>query len=120
MQLHGSWFCGLLIHLEDVDGHSILERLDSGLANDEWFMRFSSSKVHHLYSNSSNHSSLWINVNGLDLSPVAKPFRFKEMWLSDSGCSRIVEVVWCSNEERSGVEVRVMNRITKCGKELSN
>lgn len=97
-----------------------MERLDSGLANNEWFMRFSSSKVHHLYSDSSDHSPLWINVNGLDLSPVAKPFRFEEMWFSDSGCSRIVEAIWCSNEERLDVEVRVMNKITKCGKELSN
>ena len=74
--------------------------------------------MHHLHFDSLDHSSLWITLDGLDLPLVAKPFRFKEMWLSDSGCSSIVEAVWCSSEERADVEVMVTNKVKKCGKEL--
>ncbi|XP_075662742.1 uncharacterized protein LOC142632200 [Castanea sativa] len=102
-----------------ADGHSIWERLDRGLANNEWFLKFSGSKVHHLHSDSSDHSPLWITPHGLDLPLVVKPFRFEEMWLLNSGCSSIVEVVWCSTEEGADVEVMVTNKIKKCGKELS-
>lgn len=101
-----------------ANGHSIWERLDRGLANNEWFLKFSGSKVHHFHSDSSDHCPLWITLDGLDLPVVEKPFRFEEMWLSDSGCSSIVEVVWCSLEERDDVEMMVTNKIKKCGKEL--
>ena len=30
-----------------ADGHSLWERLDRGLANHDWFMKFSSSKIHN-------------------------------------------------------------------------
>ena len=100
-----------------TDGHSLWERLDRGLANHDWFMKFSSSKVHHLHSDSSDHSPLWITLDGLDIPSFSKPFRFEEMWLSNCGCSDIVEMVWLSTE---GGEVHdhVIRKIDKCGKEL--
>ena len=82
-----------------VDGHSLWERLDRGLANYDWFMKFPGSKIHHLHSDSSNHSPLWISMDGLDIPPHAKPFKFEEMWLSDRGCLDIVEAVWLSRAE---------------------
>ncbi|XP_075659257.1 uncharacterized protein LOC142629162 [Castanea sativa] len=100
-----------------VDGHSLWERLDSGLANHEWFMKFRGSKIHHLHSNSSDHSPMWITMDGLDIPSFAKPFRFKEMWLSDHECSNIVEAVWLSREEEE-VHDHVIRKIDKCGKEL--
>ena len=80
-------------------------------------MKFSSSKVHHLHSDSSDHSPLWITLDGLDIPSFSKPFRFEEMWLSNRGCSDIVEMVWLSTE---GGEVHdhVIRKIDKCGKEL--
>ncbi|XP_075645287.1 uncharacterized protein LOC142616293 [Castanea sativa] len=102
-----------------ADGHFIWERLDRGLANNDWFLKFLGLKVHHLHSDTSDHSPLWITPDGLNLPSFAKPFRFEEMWLSDRGCSKIVEVVWCSDDERSDVAVMVTNKIKKCGKELS-
>ena len=67
-------------------------------------MKFSSSKIHHLRSDSSDHSPLWITLDGLDITSFSKPFRFEEMWLSDCGCSDcgcsdIVEAVWLSKED---------------------
>ena len=79
-----------------VDGHSIWERLDRGLATQDWLMKFLGTKIHHLHSNSSNHYPLWIATDGLEVASPSKPIRFEEMWLSDLGCSNVVEAVWSS------------------------
>lgn len=102
-----------------VNGHSIWQRLDHGLANNDWFLKFLGSKVHHFHSNTSDHSLLWITPDGLYLPSIAKPFRFVEMWLSDKGCFEIVKAMWCSNEERSNVALMVTNKIKTCCKKLS-
>ena len=80
-------------------------------------MKFSGSKIHHLHSDSSDHSLLWITLDGLDIPSFSKPFRFEEMWLSDRGCSNIVEAVWLSREDGE-VHDHVSRKIEKCGKEL--
>ena len=98
-----------------TDGHSLWERLDQGLANHDWFMKFSGSKVHHLHS--SDHLPLWITLDGLDIPTFSKPFRFEEMWLLNRGCSEIVEAVWLSRED-GDVQDHVIRKIDKCGKEL--
>ena len=82
-----------------LDGHSIQERLDQGLANNDWFMQFAGTKIHHLSSNASDHCPLWIILEGLEIPSITKPFRFEEMWLSDRGCSNVVEAVWTSHED---------------------
>ncbi|XP_075658760.1 uncharacterized protein LOC142628575 [Castanea sativa] len=81
-----------------ADGHSIWERLDRALANNEWMLRFAESRVHHLSVTSFDHSPLWIRPKSLDLPRVAKPFRFEEMWLSDKGCTEVIKAVWSSQE----------------------
>ena len=100
-----------------ADGHSLWGRLDHGLANHDWFMKFLGSKIHHLHSDFSNHSPLWIAMDGLHIPSFAKPFRFKEMWLSDHGCSDILEVVWLSREEEDAHD-HIIRKIDKCRKEL--
>ncbi|XP_050259116.1 uncharacterized protein LOC126704130 [Quercus robur] len=100
-----------------ADGHSLWERLDRGLSNHDWFMKFSGTKIHHLHSDSFDHSPLWITLDGLDIPTFSKPFRFEEMWLSDRGCSDIVEAVWLSREDKAAHD-HVIRKIDKCGKEL--
>ena len=41
-----------------ADGHSIWERLDWAFANNDWFLRFTRTREHHLNANSSNHCPL--------------------------------------------------------------
>ena len=41
-----------------TDGHSIWERLDRALVNNEWMLRFVDSRVHHLSVIFSDHSPL--------------------------------------------------------------
>ena len=103
-----------------ADGHSIWERLDRGLANHEWFLKFLGTKVHHLHSDSSDHSPLWITPEGLEIPSFAKPFRFEEMWLSDHSCSDIVEAVWCSRDEMADPAVKVTHKIKKMWKRANS
>ena len=66
-----------------ANGHSIWERLDRGVANVNWFLKFLGTIVHHLQCTSSDHLPLYINLSGLEFPPQKKVFRFEEMWLSD-------------------------------------
>ena len=60
------------------DGHSIWERLDRSLANNNWLIQFGGSTIHHLNNNTSDHSTLWILADGLEPINPTKPFCFNE------------------------------------------
>ncbi|XP_023911886.1 uncharacterized protein LOC112023514 [Quercus suber] len=102
-----------------VDGHSIWERLDRGFANNDLFMQFARAKIHHLSFNASDHCPLWIIPDGMEIPSITKPFKVEEMWLSDRGCSNVVEAVWTSHGEAEP-SIKVIKKIKtkKCGKEL--
>lgn len=76
-----------------ADGHSIWEVLDRGLATNDWLMKFFGTRIHHIFFDSLDHCPLWIVLDGLEVATATKPFRFKEMWLSDPRCSNVVEAV---------------------------
>ncbi|XP_075636858.1 uncharacterized protein LOC142609117 [Castanea sativa] len=78
------------------NGRSIWERLDRGLANNEWFLKFPGAQVHHLQCNSSYHCPLLIVLAPLDIPQRKKPFRFEEMWLSNPSCGEVVRTEWDS------------------------
>ena len=77
-------------HFED--GRSIWERLDRGLANNGWFLKFLGARVHHLHCNSSDHCPLLIVLAPLDIPQRKKPFHFEEMWLSHPNCGETVQI----------------------------
>ena len=79
-------------------GHSIWERLDRALATNDWLLKFAGTKVHYLKADTSDHSPLWIDMEGLNVQSISKPFRFEEAWLSDHTCSEVVEAIWESRE----------------------
>ena len=66
-----------------VDGHSIWERLDRGVVNASWFLKFPGTSVHHLHCTSSDHMPLYIKLLGSEIPSQRKIFRFEEMWLLD-------------------------------------
>ena len=80
-------------------------------------MKFLGTKIHHLSFDSSDHYPLWIVLDGLDVVISTKPFHFEEMWLSDPGCSRVVEAVW-SSDDMVDLSTKVMRKVEKGGKEL--
>ena len=55
-----------------TNGQSIWERLDRGLASNSWFLRFPSTRIHHLPCLSSDHCPLLINPSGIDLPSQKK------------------------------------------------
>ena len=71
-------------------GYSIWERLDRGLATNSWFLKFPGSGVFHLQGDSLDHKPLLIVFAPLDLPQRKKPFRFEEMWLSNSSYEETV------------------------------
>ena len=100
------------------DGHSIWERLDHGLASNPWFLWFPGTKVHHLPCLSSDHCPLFINPSGLEIPSYKKPFKFEEMWLSDSGCGEVVEAAWRSCVSLDPTK-EILGKIEKCGNDLT-
>ena len=100
------------------NGHSIWERLDRCLANNDWLIKFAGSKVHHLHCSTSDHNPLWIVLDGIETTRPFKPFCLEEMWLSDRGCDETIEAVWTNIHVDYGI--RVVNKINKCGKALTS
>ena len=97
--------------------HSIWERLDRALATNDWLLRFAGTHVHHLKFDTSDHSPLWIDMEGLNFQSISKPFRFKEAWLSDHTCLKVIEAIWEAREV-ADLAARVIQKIDKCGREL--
>lgn len=99
------------------NGNSIWERLDRGLATNDWFLKFPSTRVHHLQCDSSDHIPIHIVFSGLDPPNRKNVFRFEEMWLSNLGCSDIVQAMWNRWEIES--VGGIFGRVEKCGRDLS-
>ncbi|XP_023906573.1 uncharacterized protein LOC112018294 [Quercus suber] len=83
-----------------------------------WQKHFSAgTSVHHLRTDTSYHSPIWIDMEGLECQNISKPFRFEEVWLSDHTCSEVVEAIWEAREVDDPA-ARVIRKIDKCGQEL--
>lgn len=91
--------------------------MDHGLATNDWLIKFSGTRIHHLSSDSSNHCPLCIVLDSLEVAIATIPFHFKELWLSDPGCSNVVEAVW-SSSDNANLLVKIMRKIERCGKDV--
>ena len=80
-------------------------------------MNFSGTRVHHLHSDSSDHSPIWIVPASMEPPRFQKSFRFKEMWLSDTGCIDTMEAV-CSPQVPSDPIILTVHKVDKCGKKI--
>lgn len=100
-----------------ANGHSIWERLDRGLTNNDWLMKFPGTKVHIFSLDTSDHSPIWVVPDGLEQPCMAKPFRFEKMWLVEPGCANVIEAVW-SPRSMEDLFVGLMRKIESPGKEL--
>ncbi|XP_021768184.1 uncharacterized protein LOC110732536 [Chenopodium quinoa] len=58
-------------------------RLDRGLCNDEWAMRFKKASMKHLPAIQSDHCPIFISLNGFSpLQAIHRPFRFQATWMT--------------------------------------
>ena len=99
------------------DGHSIWERLERSLSNNNWLIQFGGSTVHHLNNSTSDHLTLWILADGLKPINPTKPFCFKEMWLAKKGNSNTIKYEW-SKHKISYPTTGIVPKIKECGKAL--
>lgn len=71
-------------------------RLDKGVANIKWILRFSAIRIHHLNAFHSDHKPLLLAVDS-ELKRFYKkgqPFRFESMWLKESSYEEVVQKAW--------------------------
>lgn len=70
-------------------------KLDRGLANDSWRLRFEEAAVRVLPKVSSDHCPILISTNGFAPIPrVLKPFRFQAAWLSQESFEEFILSNW--------------------------
>ena len=100
------------------NGVSIWERLDRGMANNSWFLKFPGAKVHHLSCNTSDHLPLFFNLFGLEIHVKQKIFKFEEMWLSNSRCGETIEIAWRHLKRRNSDNI-ILQKVAKCEKDLT-
>lgn len=100
-----------------ANGNSIWERLDKGMVTNNWFLKFSSSWVHYLRCDSSDHCPFHVTLEAINPPSNKKLFMFEEMWLSNAGCEEVVQAAW-NRTNGAGIETNLVAKVEKCGKDL--
>lgn len=75
---------------------SIWKRLDRVLINVEWFLCFDYTTVNHLPSIGSDRSSLLINLDKEDSTPI-KFFKFLNLWVEHKDFLSVIQQAWEEN-----------------------
>ncbi|KAL9686721.1 hypothetical protein QQ045_031114 [Rhodiola kirilowii] len=77
-------------------------RLDRVFASTGWLSKFSTATNSHIYTYSSDHMALLLEVRGRKVG-CSNVFRFENMWLQDSKFKQVVQQVWqqCSKRRLS-------------------
>ena len=102
-------------------GYLIWERLDRGVANYDWVSKFPAATIRHLHCHTFDHHpiSLIFNPNNESQRWYRRPFRFEEMWLTDSGCSDTMLRAWQVQQEDTPM-FKVTKKPKKCKKMLKS
>ncbi|KAJ1394890.1 Endonuclease/exonuclease/phosphatase superfamily [Sesbania bispinosa] len=74
--------------------NGVKERLDRGLYNVEWSIRFLEVVVHHLPSFSSDHKPRLLTTQRSTVPSYSKTFKFMDSWLEDPSFKDLVVEAW--------------------------
>ena len=99
------------------DNYTVLERLDRAMATNDWFSKFPDTKIYHLDVTTSDHNPLWIVSEGMECKQK-RPFRFEQMWMSESECGETIKAVWQGSYSESGGR-EILKKIETWGTELT-
>ena len=99
------------------DNYIVWERLDKAMVTNDWFSKFPNTKIYHLDVTTSDHKPLWIVPEGMECKQK-QPFRFEQMWMSESGCGETIEAVWQGSYSDSAGR-KILKKIETCGTELT-
>lgn len=87
----------------------IQERLDKGLATQEWCNLFPDAEVTVFDGTTSDHLPLYLHLNKRVYVPRSKHFKFENVWLKERDCFNVVQDSWTVT---SGKEI--LDRINYC------
>jgi hypothetical protein len=79
---------------------NIKERLDRGLANQNWVLQFPNSLINHLPATQSDHCPILISTFG-SYRNIPKPFQFEAFWTRDKSSHAVVAEAWLVEVEGS-------------------
>jgi len=75
-------------------GHCLIkERLDRGIATNQWIQHFPSFSVTHLPTHNSNHNPLLLDTSSRSPT-LPRPFRSEEFWTRDPTCGVVINEAW--------------------------
>ncbi|KAK5777636.1 uncharacterized protein LOC108481413 [Gossypium arboreum] len=97
-------------------GNNIQERLDRGVANQEWWKLFNNYSVQYLQHGLSDYCPVIVDTRGDENTRTLdshKKFRFNVDWLLSEELEEQVKQGWLSNEEET------MTKLTELGTRLS-
>ncbi|XP_074371315.1 uncharacterized protein LOC141712322 [Apium graveolens] len=87
----------------------VQERLDRGLANQEWCNIFPAAEVRVLEIATSDHLPLYLQLNKQVYVPRNKRFKFENVWLREKECFWLVKNSWESMEGK-----HIIDKISYC------
>ncbi|XP_019173393.1 PREDICTED: uncharacterized protein LOC109168968 [Ipomoea nil] len=82
------------------------ERLDRVVANMDWLQGNDRARVFNIWTDSSDHTALFLDLGGVDHVLRSRGFRFENAWLLDGGCREVVEREW-SNTPGLALQARL-------------
>ncbi|KAA3471101.1 reverse transcriptase [Gossypium australe] len=78
---------------------NIRERLDRGVANDEWISLFPMGRVQHLPFSTSDHCPLLINTVSVNSYSRHHRFHFEVWWTMEESFEEVLRGIWESSSE---------------------
>ncbi|GLT59335.1 hypothetical protein SLA2020_321600 [Shorea laevis] len=97
------------------------EKLDRCLVTTAWRNLFPATKVSLLPPLSSDHTPLWVTLNGKvhRMQRQRRKFIFENMWLCDNTCQEVIQSSW-ESVERSGDWSGLALKIQRCSNRLES
>lgn len=87
----------------------IQERLDRGLATQQWRNLFPLAEVQVLDVATSDHLPLYLHLNRKVYAPRSKRFKFENVWIKEKDCFRVVKDSWEIGNDRE-----ILDKISYC------
>ncbi|KAA3484877.1 reverse transcriptase [Gossypium australe] len=87
----GNWFTWERGNLPETN---IQERLDRGVANENWMSMFLEATIQHLVHSISDHCPLLITTKKEDNKKSWKTFKFKVWWVLEKSFEAEVKLIW--------------------------
>ena len=95
--------------------HNVWIRLDRGVATVDWFLRFPTSRIHHLECLPSDHRPILLISNDEHKRFYKKgcPFRFEAIWIKEKSCEDVIKNSWVDVVDNDLVSV-LLKKLTSC------